>query len=362
MKKLCALVLCCILSLSLVPQAFADAVVIDQPLSAGFTDLTGVTGDALEAVHFCFDHGFVKGFSPTRFGPSESLTRGQFAIVWGRVMQLRQHTFADVPKLKNWDDAVINVLFALGVVKGASTTRFDAASAVTREQVAVMVARCYDLAATNKDAYKAFGDNADIADWAQASVSACLRYNLFPFATTDFKPQQAITRAELCRVIYELHTYKITIGAMTDGAVTANVRRAAPGDTVSLTVAPESGKRLKADSLKFNTTKVTGTTFVMPAEDVTITAEFEAIPPALSSIAITAPPTKLTYVRDETLDKTGLVVTATYEGGSTADVTSGTTATPTTLDVVNPAQVITLSYSEGGVTKTATFTVEVTAP
>lgn len=65
-----------------------------------------------------------------------------------------------------------------------------------------------------------------------------------------------------------------------DGTVSADKSTAQMGDTVTVTVTPAEGKKLKADSLKANG-NVIGLIageyqFTMPADNVTITAEFEA--------------------------------------------------------------------------------------
>ncbi|MEG1543468.1 MAG: hypothetical protein RR382_02935 [Tannerellaceae bacterium] len=83
----------------------------------------------------------------------------------------------------------------------------------------------------------------------------------------------------------------------------------------------------------------------------------------LKSIAVTTPPTKTTYVKDEAFAVAGMVVTATYTDG-----TIDTTATVNNaLLVVTPAvlavtdEVATLSYTHNNVTKTVTQVITVTA-
>ena len=80
----------------------------------------------------------------------------------------------------------------------------------------------------------------------------------------------------------------------------------------------------------------------------------------LSSLSVTTKPAKTTYTVGETLDTSGMVVRATYSDGSTANVT-GYTCSPTTLNKEG-SQTITVSYTEGGVTKTTSFTVTVANP
>ena len=77
-------------------------------------------------------------------------------------------------------------------------------------------------------------------------------------------------------------------------------------------------------------------------------------PKSLRSISITQKPDKLTYLEGEVLDTTGMVVTASYDNGTTETVTdyqiSGYTSTPGTK---------TIAVTYGG--KSASFTVTVTA-
>lgn len=73
-------------------------------------------------------------------------------------------------------------------------------------------------------------------------------------------------------------TYSVTVAPLTHGTVAARPVSAAAGTAVTLTVLPESGYRLKAGTLQYNGFPVPGVTFTMPAENVTVTAEFEAVP------------------------------------------------------------------------------------
>lgn len=75
------------------------------------------------------------------------------------------------------------------------------------------------------------------------------------------------------------------------------------------------------------------------------------VEPTLVSIAITTPPTKVAYSEGETFDATGMVVTATYSNETSKAVTTYTTSPNTALATTDTK--ITVSYTEGEVTKTA---------
>lgn len=81
----------------------------------------------------------------------------------------------------------------------------------------------------------------------------------------------------------------------------------------------------------------------------------------LQSIAVTTPPNKVSYDQNSALDLTGMVVTATYTSGATEVVTGSCTSSPAAGTVLSTlgSQDVTISYTEGGITKTASFTVSV---
>jgi hypothetical protein len=77
--------------------------------------------------------------------------------------------------------------------------------------------------------------------------------------------------------------YSVTVGSTPNGSVTANPQQAKAGETVTLTVSPDNGFRLKAGSLAVNAGAVTVSgsgpfTFLMPGADAAVSAVFEAIP------------------------------------------------------------------------------------
>ena len=94
-----------------------------------------------------------------------------------------------------------------------------------------------------------------------------------------------------------------------------------------------------ADTANYN--NATGTITLTVAEDT------------VQSIAVTTPPTKTTYTYGESLDITGMVVTATYASGATKPVTADMTVTPTELTT----SVTALTISYGGKTTIQAITV-----
>ena len=81
--------------------------------------------------------------------------------------------------------------------------------------------------------------------------------------------------------------YTVGIGTLSGGSITASPTTATADTTIELTITPDTGRRLQAGSLKYNDGTdhtITGTSFTMPAANVTVTAVFEQI----SALALTA--------------------------------------------------------------------------
>jgi hypothetical protein len=81
---------------------------------------------------------------------------------------------------------------------------------------------------------------------------------------------------------FELSLYSVTANAASHGSVAANLENAEMGTTITLTASPDTGYQLKSLTVKDAasadvTVSGTGTsrTFIMPASNVTVSAEFE---------------------------------------------------------------------------------------
>lgn len=122
-----------------------------------------------------------------------------------------------------------------------------------------------------------------------------------------------------------------------------------------LATAEVSGYSVSPSVLTDGTTSVT-ITYSEGGETCTTTLAV-TVTHRLSAITVTTKPNKLTYEYGDTLATAGMVVTANYSDSQTKTVT-GYSCSPTTFSTIGN-QVVTVSYTENGVTQTATFNVTV---
>jgi len=95
--------------------------------------------------------------------------------------------------------------------------------------------------------------------------------------------------------------------------------------------------------------------------EITVNAAAESDPVLLSGIDVTSGPLKTSYTAGETLDLTGLVITAGYDDGSTQEATGYTTDPEAGYVLPVGDTVVTVSFTQDGVTQTTSFTVSAVA-
>ena len=126
-------------------------------------------------------------------------------------------------------------------------------------------------------------------------------------------------------------------------------------DQVVLATAEVSGYSVSPSILTDGTTFVT-ITYSEGGETCTTTLAV-TVTHKLTAITITTKPNKLTYEYGDTLDTTGIVVTARYSDSQTKIVTKYS-CSPTTFSTIGN-QTVTVSYTEDEVTQTTTFNITV---
>lgn len=125
--------------------------------------------------------------------------------------------------------------------------------------------------------------------------------------------------------------------------------------TSECTFSPASGTVIYEDAVKITANWTWEDTITYSAvQSITVKR-------VLTGLSITTQPTKTSYYKGDTLDLTGMVVTATFSSGASEDVTSGCSFSPVAGSALSSygTVTVTVTYAENGVTKTASFTVSV---
>lgn len=109
-----------------------------------------------EHIHYLYSEGIIKGFDQESFAPDLNLTRGQAALMLARAFDLdqtpRKTVFTDVNT--NLSGAVQSA-YEAKIINGKSATSFEPDAKITREQMAMLLARAFKL---KEESAKEFSD------------------------------------------------------------------------------------------------------------------------------------------------------------------------------------------------------------
>jgi hypothetical protein len=139
-----------------IARALCGGAVPSGPAEATFPD---VPDDhwAYDALEYTVAHGVVEGYDDDRYHPDWIVTRGQMAVFVARAMSAaggeggisdyvppEAPSFSDVAA-DHWAYADIEYLAGRGVVAGYPDGRYRPARRVTRDQMAVYIARAFGI-------------------------------------------------------------------------------------------------------------------------------------------------------------------------------------------------------------------------
>ena len=169
---------------------------------ADFTDIVGHW--AKDDIQFVVNRGLLSGTGAATFSPNTAMTRGMFVTALGRlagadVSGCTQSSFTDV-KADAYYMGYVEWAAKNGIVKGTTATTFAPDNAVTREQMAVIMAnyaKAIGFELPKAHAQNTFADAANISSWAADSVKAMQMAGVLAGKNENrFDPQGTATRAE----------------------------------------------------------------------------------------------------------------------------------------------------------------------
>lgn len=170
-----------------------------------FTDMESSSW-ASAAVEYLYKAGIVNGKTTVTFAPADNITRAEFVKMITEALKIGEGTaeavFADVAE-DAWYAPYIKRAASNSVINGDGE-RFYPENLVTRQDSAVIIARCLNL--TSEEA-PAFADAADISDYAVSAVASLSKAEIMNgVGNNTFAPKASLTRAEAAQLIYNVLT------------------------------------------------------------------------------------------------------------------------------------------------------------
>lgn len=144
--------------------------------------------------------GAISGYPDSTFKPNNNITRAEFTSVIVQALGLELETenvFSDTRL--HWAKNSIATAYANGIVNGFNENTFEPDAPITREQMATIIAKAFEL---QKGLDKTFNDSKDISTWAHGAVQLASSNGIINgYPDGSFRPQALATRAEAVAVI-----------------------------------------------------------------------------------------------------------------------------------------------------------------
>ena len=172
------------------------------PVQKPAVTLKDISGHWAEAnINKLVATGAISGYPDGTFKPDKVITRAEFTSVLVRDFQLKARdgkVFADTAG--HWAQNDISTVVAYGLVTGYTDTKFGPDDPLTREQMAAIIVRAAKLSPVSGE--PVFNDSEEISDWAKIVVKTAVKDGIMSgYPDGTFRPQRNATRAEAVTVI-----------------------------------------------------------------------------------------------------------------------------------------------------------------
>lgn len=173
---------------------------------------TNIDSWAVEGINKAREYGLMSGTTYGYFEPLRGITRAEFTTIICRMLGLDTNPdsynqkFTDV-KPSDWCYGSVMAAQAAGYVSGKSETTFAPSDYITREEIAVLVARIIQAYGNEADVYK-YADGTSVSAWARTSV---VGVNATGIMTGDqygqFLPKENVNRQTVAIIAVRLYEY-----------------------------------------------------------------------------------------------------------------------------------------------------------
>ena len=204
-RRFLAFALAVLLTISLMPTAFAASDFTDVPSTAWYND----------SVEYVASHKYFEGTGNNEFSPSSAMTRAMFVTVLARLdgasVNNTASAFDDVTS-GSWYAGAVAWAVENQIANGVGDNKFAPTQNVTRQDMASFMARYIayyteknNVTFTDGEYSKTFTDEAKISSYAADAVELCVSYGLIDgYPDGSFGPQDTANRAQVAAVIHRL--------------------------------------------------------------------------------------------------------------------------------------------------------------
>lgn len=178
----------------------------ENPGDNTFSDVTGHW--AADKIAKAVELGFIKGYPDYTFGPNDTVTREQFAVMLARALSIESEDssldFTDRDLISTWAKPAVASAVKAGIIKGYVDGSFAPKTSIKRTELVVMVARAanIDLSASM---VTSFIDDSKIPQWSKTAAASLQKLGIINGkGNGEFDPLAKATRAEAVTIILNL--------------------------------------------------------------------------------------------------------------------------------------------------------------
>jgi len=252
-RRIAAAGLAFVMLLASLPASAAPSVPADnrqtvdeQPVT--FTDVEKTF--ARQAVQRLASLRLISGQGGGRFFPEQAISRQDVAVLLAKVTGVKPKApqngrFTDVPA----DAPAAPYVYALtdaGVVRGVSPDRLAAKEPLTRQDLAVLLQRLMKLSANEpaESTAASYADESEIAAYAREAVQHVTAKRWIVGASGKFHPRRPVTRAEAAVIAERLLDARYMQAGQADFAVNTDRLRLPAGTSQRIEVSRPNGRPL----------------------------------------------------------------------------------------------------------------------
>ncbi|MDO3411139.1 cadherin-like beta sandwich domain-containing protein [Saccharibacillus sp. CPCC 101409] len=174
-----------------------------------FSDVAGLWSQS--AVNDMASRQIVDGVDASRFDPSGSVTRAEFAAILVRALGLPDNetssTFRDVPS-GEWYTGSVAKAAQYGLIDGYADGTFRPQAAISRQEAFAILGRAAKIAkpasTSGGTSLSDYSDAARVGSWARDAVQAVLAADLVQGSGGRLKPLSPLSRAETAAAVQRL--------------------------------------------------------------------------------------------------------------------------------------------------------------
>ncbi len=337
-----------------------------------YTDLgTSTYANDLDGIIWAYQKGIIS--KDTKFYPERICTRAEFVVMLYRLASSPTVSgtipFTDVSSSSWYYNAVVWG-YQKGIIKGNTANTFNPTGEISKQELAIFLYRYNSLSGTYPIRYNLNGGTASnptkysstssltlknptrsgytFVGWTGSNGATASKSVTIKTKTTGDLIYTANWKANLSKIEIKSNPTKTTYYQGENVNTTGLVLHAIYNDsnyqeiTGNYSISPTT----------LNTAGTQKVTVTYSGKTTSFNVTVKSV--SLESISINTNPNKTTYYQGESVDTTGLILKAKYNNGTTKNITSGYTVSPTTLNSTG-TQKITITYQN----KTTSYNVNV---